>query len=117
VKTGDFVEALLHEASDVNEYAFALGALGHYKPLPKIGPLRPLAFKVPTPEAEGLFLESLDRTRARSREMLTALRAGRLHLTNVNLNTGRLSKPGEYERADKAEADLRTRTRSAHSDL
>src|SRR5690242_11672239 len=30
VRTGDFVEALLRDASDVREYAFALGALAHY---------------------------------------------------------------------------------------
>ncbi len=30
VRTGDFVTNLLTEASDVNEYAFALGALAHY---------------------------------------------------------------------------------------
>ena len=30
VRSGDFVEALVREARDVNEYAFALGALGHY---------------------------------------------------------------------------------------
>src|SRR3954470_19702919 len=30
VRTGDFVEALLREAHDVNEYAFALGAVAHY---------------------------------------------------------------------------------------
>ena len=30
VRTGDFVEALIREARDVNEYAFALGALAHY---------------------------------------------------------------------------------------
>ncbi|HEY7099197.1 MAG TPA: zinc dependent phospholipase C family protein [Terriglobales bacterium] len=30
VRTGDFVEALLRDASDLNEYAFALGALAHY---------------------------------------------------------------------------------------
>lgn len=30
VRSGDFVEALLDEAVDVNEYAFALGALSHY---------------------------------------------------------------------------------------
>src|SRR5215468_12688420 len=30
VRTGDFVEALLDEAHDLNEYAFALGALAHY---------------------------------------------------------------------------------------
>jgi hypothetical protein len=30
VRSGDFVLNLLHEASDVNEYGFALGALAHY---------------------------------------------------------------------------------------
>lgn len=30
VRSGDFVQALLDEASDINEYAFALGALSHY---------------------------------------------------------------------------------------
>lgn len=30
VRSGDFVENLISEASDVNEYAFALGALAHY---------------------------------------------------------------------------------------
>jgi hypothetical protein len=30
VRSGDFVEALLREAHDVNEYAFALGAVAHY---------------------------------------------------------------------------------------
>jgi hypothetical protein len=29
-RSGDFVEALVREARDVNEYAFALGALAHY---------------------------------------------------------------------------------------
>jgi hypothetical protein len=30
VRTGDFIEALIADAADVDEYAFALGALGHY---------------------------------------------------------------------------------------
>jgi len=30
VRSGDFVQALLHDSSDLNEYAFALGALAHY---------------------------------------------------------------------------------------
>jgi Zinc dependent phospholipase C len=30
VRSGDFVEALIREAQDINEYAFALGALAHY---------------------------------------------------------------------------------------
>ena len=30
IRTGDLVEALLRDSNDVNEYAFALGALAHY---------------------------------------------------------------------------------------
>ena len=30
VRTGDFIAALIRDAQDVDEYAFALGALGHY---------------------------------------------------------------------------------------
>jgi hypothetical protein len=30
VRSGDFVIALLHDATDLNEYAFAIGALSHY---------------------------------------------------------------------------------------
>jgi hypothetical protein len=30
VRSGDFIEALIADAGDINEYAFALGALGHY---------------------------------------------------------------------------------------
>jgi hypothetical protein len=30
VRSGDFVTALIHESQDVDEYAFALGALAHY---------------------------------------------------------------------------------------
>jgi hypothetical protein len=30
VRSGDFIEALLRDSQDINEYAFALGALAHY---------------------------------------------------------------------------------------
>src|ERR1700704_3638052 len=30
VRTGDFVDALLSESTDINEYAFALGSMAHY---------------------------------------------------------------------------------------
>jgi hypothetical protein len=30
VRTGDFIEIMIRDAQDVDEYAFALGALGHY---------------------------------------------------------------------------------------
>jgi hypothetical protein len=72
-----------------------------YKLLPKIGPLRPLAFEVPTPEAERLFLESLDRTRERFGGALRALGAGTLQLPNINLDTGTAYAAGAYRLADE----------------
>src|SRR6185369_17283620 len=29
-RTGDMIDAMIRDAADVNDYAFALGALGHY---------------------------------------------------------------------------------------
>jgi hypothetical protein len=86
-----------------------LGVL--YKILPKIGPLRPLAFKVPTPEAERLFLESLTRTRARYATALQSLRAGRLNLPDINFDTGKAPAPGQYPLADETLAELTKRLR------
>ncbi len=77
-----------------------------YAIVPKIGPLRPLAFKVPTPDAEKLFLDSLTRSRARFAAALDDLRARRLVLANIDLDTGRPTAPGEYELADQTLAQL-----------
>jgi hypothetical protein len=94
-------------------FARIIGAL--YAILPKIGPFRPLAFKVPPPEAERLFLDSLTRTRARYRATLESLRGGRLHLVNLNLDTGKPSAPGEYPLADETMRELQSRTRKRAS--
>jgi hypothetical protein len=83
-----------------------------YVLVPKIGPLRPLAFKVPTPEAEKLFLDSLTETRERYRADLELVRAGRLKLPNINLDTGRAAAPGEYPLADQTMAELAKRGRN-----
>ncbi len=85
-------------------FARVLGFL--YKLLPKIGPLKPLAFKVPTPEAEKLFLDSLRRTRGRFGAELAALRRGNLKLANVNLDTGKPIVAGEYALADETAREL-----------
>ena len=85
-------------------FARVLGFL--YKLLPKIGPLRPLAFKVPTPEAEKLFLDSLLRTRQRFGTELRALSRGPLQLANVNLDTGKPIARGEYALADETAREL-----------
>lgn len=90
-------------------FARIIGAL--YAILPKIGPFRPLAFKVPPPEAERLFLDSLTRTRARYRATLESLRAGHLKLANLDFDTGKPSAPGEYRLADETARELQKRVR------
>jgi len=77
-----------------------------YRVLPKIGPLKPLSFKAPTPEAEKLFNESLTQTRERYAASLSAAGAGRLNLVNTDFDTGRPSAHGEYPLADKTYAQL-----------
>jgi hypothetical protein len=80
-----------------------------YRLLPKIGPLKPLDFETPTPEAEQLFLQSLEDTRARYAASLDAVAHDRLELANTNFDTGRPSVLGEYKLADKTYAELRDR--------
>ncbi len=77
-----------------------------YKLLPKIGPLKPLTFKAPSPEAEQLFLDSFHATRDRYRQALAELRDGRLRLANTDFDTGKPAAHGEYELADETYAKL-----------
>ncbi len=77
-----------------------------YRLLPKIGPLRPLSFKTPTPQAEALFTQSFKDTRARYGAALEALRERRLNLPNTDFDTGKPSRVGEYALADKTYKEL-----------
>lgn len=77
-----------------------------YRMLPKFGPLRPLRFKTPSPEAERLFSASFRETRARYAAALTAIGSGTLDLVNTDLDTGKPSVQGEYELADKTYFEL-----------
>jgi hypothetical protein len=74
--------------------------------VPRIGPFKVLAFKTPPPAAERLFLESFDQTIASYRAMIAEAGRGRLSLANVNLDTGRRTRPGDYPLADAAYARL-----------
>jgi hypothetical protein len=75
-----------------------------FRLMPKFGPFRVLAFKAPTPEAERLFLASFTHTIARYRETLTAVAQDRLSLQDVNLDTGRPTRAGDYRLVDNAYA-------------
>ncbi|HWZ30723.1 MAG TPA: zinc dependent phospholipase C family protein [Bryobacteraceae bacterium] len=69
--------------------------------LPKIGPLRGLAYKLPTPQTEKMFEDSFDAAVNRDRQMFAGIKAGNLKISNRDLDTGKLVTPGEYEFTDR----------------
>jgi hypothetical protein len=74
--------------------------------LPKIGPLRVLAFRTPTPQTEKLFEESFNVTLDRYRALLAQLRKGQATLPNDNFDVGETTARGQYHLADAACAEL-----------
>jgi hypothetical protein len=85
-------------------FARFLGLL--YRILPKVGPLKPLAFKAPTPEASELFAKSFRDATARFRAEVRDLNDRQFEVRNANFDTGRLSLYGEYILADETYAEL-----------
>jgi hypothetical protein len=77
-----------------------------YRIVPKIGPLKSLKFKLPTPEAEALFLASFKDARARYAASLAAVGRQSLDLANVNFDIGEPSVHGDYSLADETYARL-----------
>jgi Zinc dependent phospholipase C len=70
--------------------------------VPKVGPFAGLAFKVPTPEAEALFLTSFAVAGEKYRQLVQATANPRFQLDDTNFDTGKSQTPGAYERADVA---------------
>lgn len=77
-----------------------------FRVVPKVGPFRALSFKVPTPEAERMFIESFDQTLSRYRVLLNQTQAGKLNLQNMDFDTGEPTRAGEYKLADETFAAL-----------
>jgi hypothetical protein len=75
-----------------------------FRVVPKVGPFAPLAFKVPTPETEKMFLKSFDDTLARYRGLLQRAQTGNLDLDNRDFDTGEPTRAGEYQLADETYA-------------
>ena len=76
-----------------------------YRLVPKVGPLKPLAFKTPAPDVDHLFEDSVLDSRTRFADLLRATRAGRLNLPNTNFDTGRAARAGDYALADDTYAE------------
>jgi hypothetical protein len=70
--------------------------------MPKIGPFRALAFQVPTPQAEKLFITSFDDTLGEYRKLIAETQQNQLHLINENFDTGQPTRFGQYRMADAA---------------
>jgi hypothetical protein len=77
--------------------------------LPKIGPLKPFAFKLPTPEAQTLFRASFRTVMTNycghiSRQPADSA-AAPLTLVNKDFDTGSVTQAGEYALADETYGD------------
>lgn len=72
-----------------------------FRILPKVGPLKALAFKVPTPEAEKLFLVSFDDTTKQYQALLGRADAVQMRLPNENFDIGKPTRRGTYRLADE----------------
>jgi len=77
-----------------------------YKLLPKIGPLKVLQLKTPTPETEKLFEESFNASVQEYQKLLSDERKGTLQLANLNFDVGSETSGGKYRLNDDAHAQL-----------
>lgn len=77
-----------------------------FRLIPKIGPLKALALRTPTPQAEQLFEHSFNATLAEYRGLLADYDYGRLVLVNDNFDVGAVTPPGQYRLNDQTYAAL-----------
>jgi hypothetical protein len=76
------------------------------KLVPKIGPFKALAFELPTAATEDLYVKSVNATVENYRSLLRQVASEDFRLPNVDCDTGRAPRAGEYVLSDKAYAEL-----------
>jgi len=75
--------------------------------IPKVGPFRDLAFKIPTPDAEKLFVASFSNALQNYEQLVKQeSNAGQAVLVDENFDTGTVTGPGQYPLADQTYAAL-----------
>jgi hypothetical protein len=82
--------------------------------LPKVGPLKTLDVKIPTPHTDELYMSSVLASRAHYAEELTAVANNSLHLDNRDFDTGRETAAGEYSLTDETYAQLLDKLADRH---
>ncbi len=89
-----------------------------FKIIPKIGPFKAIAFKMPNPNTETLYLKSVNDTVEQYRGELRDLKTAKLQLANMDFDTGKPTSPGEYRLTDETYAKLLDKlTKAKFADL
>jgi hypothetical protein len=92
---------------DYRKPGFVTRVLGFIlKWIPKIGPLKALAFKIPTSQTEDIYFKSVNDTVEKYRKELRGIGGGQLKLPNLDFDTAREPRLGEYPLSDKTYARL-----------
>lgn len=74
--------------------------------IPKIGVLQGLAFKIPTSQTEDLYIKSVNNTVENYRRLLREVGKGNIQFPNLNCDTDREVRLGEYALSDETYARL-----------
>ena len=77
--------------------------------MPKIGPLKGLAFNNPTPQTEDLYVKSINTTVDQYRAFLREVGTDTVVLPNCDFNTAQHTKAAEYSLTDDTYAKLLSR--------
>ncbi len=84
--------------------------------VPKVGPFKALAFKVPKQKSEDLYIASVDHTVQDYKKLLGEVRANDLHLPDMDFDTGKVTHAGEYVLSDETYAHLLDALAQRHFD-
>lgn len=76
------------------------------KVIPKFGPFKALAYKTPTAQTEDIYFRSMDKVVAEYHKLIQQTEANDLSFASRNLDTGKLTRPGDYKLADQSYAKL-----------
>lgn len=74
--------------------------------IPKVGPLKVLALRMPTPQVETMFMASFNTTLDEYRRLLAEQGGDHLPLPNTNIDVGRVTNAGQYRLSDDSYARL-----------
>jgi hypothetical protein len=76
------------------------------KVIPKVGPFKAVAFEIPTTRTEDMYIKSINKTVDDYSALLREQKAGQLTIADLDFDTGRETRAGEYSLADKTYAHL-----------